>query len=78
MCHSRTNNRKIYRLQERHLHIVQNDKKISFQQLLEKDSSVSVHSRNLQLLATKIMKIFKSFQFSYRMIPSKKMTIPIV
>ena len=38
------------------MHIVYNDKKSDFMQLLEKDCSVSIHTRNLQVLATEIYK----------------------
>ena len=41
LCHSRTNNNKINRLQERYLRIVYNDKQSSVNELLEKDGSVS-------------------------------------
>ena len=63
MCHSRKNNGKINRLHERCSRIVYNDKKKSFQQLLEKDGSASIHSRNLQLLARACSK-YKSQGFS--------------
>ena len=56
MCHSRTNNRKINRLHERCLRIICNDKQSSFLKLLEKDNSVSIHQRNLQILAIKCSK----------------------
>ena len=54
MCHSCTNNRKTDRLHERCLRIIYNDKQSSFKELLEKDSSVSVHERIVQILATVI------------------------
>ena len=57
MCHSRANNNKINRLHERCLRIVFSDKQSSFETLLEKDSSVSIHNRNLQFLATEMYKI---------------------
>ena len=44
MCHNRTNNRKINRLNERCLRIIYNDKQSSFIELLEKDNSVK-HSQ---------------------------------
>ena len=44
MCHNRTyNNNKINRLHERCLRLIYNDKHSSFEELLEKDSSVSIH-----------------------------------
>ena len=57
MCHNRTN--KINRLHERCLRLIYNDKKSSFQDLLEKGGSVSIHHRNLRKLAIKLFKIFK-------------------
>ena len=52
MCHSRTMNNKINRLHERCLRIVHSDKTSSFEKLLEKDGSVTIHTRNLRTLAT--------------------------
>ena len=63
MCHSRENNKKINRLHERCLGImimINNDKQSSFNELLAKDGSVSIHKRNLQVLATEMYKISNS------------------
>ena len=60
MCHSRTNNRKINRLHERCLRIMYNDKQSSFIKLLEKYNSVSIHQRNLQILAIEMFKVSNS------------------
>ena len=60
MCHSRENNNKINRLHERYLRIIYNDKRSSFNALLEKDGSVSIHERNIKILATEIFKISKN------------------
>ena len=57
MCHSRTNNNKINSLHERCFIIVYNDKQSSFNELLEKDGSVSIHMRNIQILATEMYKL---------------------
>ena len=57
MCHSRTKNNKINRLHDRCLRLIYNDKKSSFEQLLEIDSSVSVRNRNLEAFATEMYKI---------------------
>ena len=57
MCHSRENNQKINLLHERCLGTIHNDKQSSFNELLEKDGSVSIHKRNLQVLATETYKI---------------------
>ena len=57
MSHSRNLNNRINRIQERALRIVYNDKNATFDELLEKDKSVTVHSRNLQILATEMFKV---------------------
>ena len=44
-------------LHERALRLVYNDFKSSFHQLLEKDNSVTIHQRNLQILAVEIFKV---------------------
>ena len=60
MCHSHTNNNKINRRHERCLRIVYNDKQSSFNELLEKDVSVSIHMRNMQILATEMYKLINN------------------
>ena len=57
MFHSRMLNNKINAIHERALRIAYCDKHSKFQQLLEKDNSVSIHHRNLQALATEIFKV---------------------
>ena len=59
MCHDRTNNNKINRLHERCLRLIYNDKKSSFEDLLQKGGSVSKHHRNLRTLAVELFKVFK-------------------
>ena len=56
MCHNRTYNNKINRLDERYLRLIYNDKRSSFEDLLEKDNSVSIHHKNLQAVAMKMFK----------------------
>ena len=58
MCHSRNNNRKINMLHERCLRIIYNDRQSSFDELLNKDSSVSIHIRNIQRLAIEMFKFY--------------------
>ena len=56
MFHSRKMNNKINRLHERALRIAYKDFCSSFATLLEKDRSVTIHEKNLQLLMTEIFK----------------------
>ena len=56
MFHSRKLNTKINRLQYRALRIVYRDETSTFQELLDKDGSVTIHHRNLQILATEMFK----------------------
>ena len=60
MFHNITLNNKINRIHERALRIVYCDKTSNFTELLQKDNAVTVHQRNLQVLATKIYKVKRS------------------
>ena len=55
MCNSYENSNKINRLYERCLRITCNNKRPSLA-LLEKDGSVSIHGRNIKILATEMFK----------------------
>ena len=57
MFHSRTINNRINKLHERALRLVYRDKSQTFEQLLEKDQSVTVHERNIQKLAVEMYKV---------------------
>ena len=57
MFHNRTMNNRINSIHERALKVAYGDYESSFEQLLMKDNSVSIHHRNLQRLATEIFKI---------------------
>ena len=59
MCHGRENNNKINRLYGRCLRIIYYDKRSSFNAISEKDGSVSIHERNIKILATEMFKVSK-------------------
>ena len=54
---SRNMNNRINRIHERSLRIVYNDFISTFSDLLQKDNSVSIHYRNIQLLCIEIFKV---------------------
>ena len=58
MCHSRTINNKINHLHERCLRLIYNNKISSFKELLERDRSVPLHNRNLQMLVTEMFEVY--------------------
>ena len=58
MCHNRMYNNKINRLHERCLRLIYNDKRSSFEDLLEKDNSVSRHHKNPQALEIEMFKVY--------------------
>ena len=57
MMHSRKLNNKINWLHEGYLRIPYNDGLYPFEELLERDNSVSVHNRNIQSLAIELYKV---------------------
>ena len=57
MLHSRCNNTKFKHLHERCLRLIYCDKNSSYEELLEKDGSVSIRHRNIQNLAIEIYKV---------------------
>ena len=57
MVHSRTLNNRINKLHERALCLVYKDDEYTFEQLLDKDNTVTIHHRNLQKLATEMYKM---------------------
>ena len=61
MFHRRGLNNKINRIHERALRITYKDKSSTFQELLEKDSSISIYYRNIQKLAIEIYKVLHGF-----------------
>ena len=61
MFHSRKLNNKINNIHERALRITYKDKTTSFTDLLVKDNSVTIHQKNLQVLATEIFKFTRGY-----------------
>ena len=59
VSHSRKLNNEIIRLHERSLRIMYNDNSSTFERLLTKDNSISMHDRNLQDLETEMLKVYK-------------------
>ena len=64
MCHNRSLNTKINRIHERALRIVYNDNFSSFDVLLQKSESVTIHHRNIQTLAVEIYKALHNLSTS--------------
>ena len=61
MFHNRRLNNKINSIHERALRITYQDNTPTFQELSNKDKSVSIHHGNLQVLATEMFKIHRGF-----------------
>ena len=57
MCYNRTYD-KINRLHERCLHLIYNDKCSSFEEILVKDKSVSIHHKNIHALTIEMFKVY--------------------
>ena len=57
MFHSRALNNRINRIHERSLRMVYQDYKASFEDLLEKDESFTVHERNIHTLCLELYKV---------------------
>ena len=57
LLHSRGVNNKINHLHERSLQIVYKDNISSFEDLLKKDRSFTIHQMNIQSLATELFKV---------------------
>ena len=60
MFHGCIINNKINRLHERCLRLLYGDKTSSFEKLLEQDKSVTIHTRNRQILATEMFKVYRN------------------
>ena len=55
-CHSRKLNNRINRIHERGLRMVYGDYTSTFEDILRRDESVTVHHRNVQLVAVEMFK----------------------
>ena len=60
MFHSWQLNNRINKIQERALRLVYKVNKLTFDDLSKLDNSVTIHQRNLQILATEIFKVKNS------------------
>ena len=60
MFHGRIMNNKINRLHERCMRLISGCKTSSFEKLLEQDKFVSIHTKNLQMLATEMFRVYRS------------------
>ena len=65
MCHSRELNNSINRLRERSSRVVYRDNISSFQELLFRDKSFTIHERNIQNLAIELFKVKKGSRVVY-------------
>ena len=70
MFHSRRLNNKINSVHERALRITYQEHISTFQELLNKDNSVSIHNKNLQALVTEMFKIRRNNTFERRHVHS--------
>ena len=73
MFHSRALNNKINRIHERALRIVYNDANSSFNELLIKNRTFTIHERNIQTLAIEVFKIINgiSLEIMKEILPLK-------
>ena len=60
MCHSRKLNNRINKIHERALRLVYNDDTSTFENLLIRDNTVTIHERNLQALAIELYKVINN------------------
>ena len=61
MCHNRTISNKVNAIHERCLRSVYNDNKLSFQELLDKDKSITMHIKNVRVLAIEMFKVSNNY-----------------
>ena len=61
MFHSRKLNSRVNKIHERGLRIVYQNYASLFTELLKQDNSITIHNRNIQLLATELFKVKNGF-----------------
>ena len=61
MFHNRKLNQRINQIHERGLRMIYKEYELSYEQLLVKDNSVSIHQKNLQKLVTEIYKVLNGY-----------------
>ena len=59
ICHSMKLNNRINKIHERALRLVYEESNATFEELLTKDGAVTIHGRNIQLLAIEMYKVIK-------------------
>ena len=57
MNHSRTLNNKTNSIHEISIRVAYNNKKATFKELLDKDKTMSIRTKNLQILITEMFKV---------------------
>ena len=60
MCYSHKINNKTNHIHERCFRLICNDKASLFKEPLERDGSVLIHNKNLQILATEMFKVYNN------------------
>ena len=89
MFYSRKSNNKINLLHKRALRMIYNDQISSFQELLEKDNSFTIHQFNIQSLAIEMFKVINNIAatiiddlfttyYSYNLCSKSKFVVPSV
>ena len=71
-----TSNKKINKIHERALRIINKDSTSNFQELLSKSNSVSIHKGNLQLLLTEIYKTVHNLNLTFMTQVFKEKDVP--
>ena len=57
MCQSRALNKQTSKLHQRALQLVYDDRQSTFEELLNIDKSLTIHHKNVQVLATELYKV---------------------